>query len=161
MQQPRQLPFERERRYPNLHNNPGSYEVHSDETPHRDYNCAAWALEITDAVWWPHPLDPEYYWPPNVRRDDSLQAFIEGYGIFGFEVCDTPDYEVGFIKLAVFAEGDEPLHVARQLPDGRWTSKLGLRWEDIIHDDLNGVTRPDYGQPRLFMRKPIAQEEVG
>jgi len=101
----------------------------------------------------------EYYWPPGVLRDDSLQAFIEGYRVYGFEVCDTPDLEEGFIKIAIFAEGDEPLHVARQLPDGRWTSKLGLEWEDIIHNDLNGVVRDDYGTPRLFLRKPIDAEQ--
>lgn len=159
MQRRRRLPLSREEKYPNLHDNPESYEVHSEETPRRDYNCAAWALEITDAIWWPLPSAPEYYWPEGARRDDTLEAFAEGYRLYDFEICDTPDLEEGYIKIAVFADGDEPLHVARQLPDGRWTSKLGLTWEDIIHDNLEGVSRPDYGRPRLFMRKRVAEQE--
>lgn len=55
---------------------------------------------------------------------------------------------------------NEISHVARQLPDGRWTSKLGPD-EDIEHNDLHalegdvGVYPLCYGVVIRFMRRPI------
>ncbi|MGH7151714.1 MAG: DUF7689 domain-containing protein, partial [Planctomycetota bacterium] len=43
-------------------------------------------------------------------------------------------------------------HLARQIEDGRWTSKLGER-EDIVHA-LRGVEGGSYGRvARILMRK--------
>ena len=86
-----------------------------------------------------------------------MEAFVEGYGQYGFAVCDGPELEPGFEKIAVYAEGREPLHVARQLLDGRWTSKLGRQWEDIEHINLEDVVKDGYGEPVLFLRRPYAQ----
>ena len=49
--------------------------------------------------------------------------------------------------MAVFADPTGPTHAARQLADGRWSSKLGRR-EDIEHvlDALAGVDGDEYGQ---------------
>jgi len=63
--------------------------------------------------------------------------------------------EVGFEKVALFADAQGlPLHAARQLSDGRWTSKLGEQ-EDIEHAlrDLEGVA---YGNVALVMKRPLA-----
>ena len=54
--------------------------------------------------------------------------------------CDGQDLETDFDKIAVFANDQGiPTHAARQLPSGRWSSKLG-ELEDIEHDlrDLEG-----------------------
>jgi hypothetical protein len=134
---------------------PENYSAKSDES--RDYNCAAWVDGQNDAWWWPHPDWEEYYWPEGARRDNTLEAFIEGYGKLNFEVCDTPNLEQGYEKIAVYATGSEsPKHVALQLPDGRWTSKLG-NWEDVEHATLRDLAGGTYGQPRLFMRRPRQQ----
>ena len=51
----------------------------------------------------------------------------------------------------------EPKHAARQLPSGRWTSKLGFL-EDIEHalHDLEGT---EYGAVVLVMKRPIIAVE--
>src|SRR5262245_63628005 len=68
---------------------PQNHEITSE--PSRTYNCAAWAVHDTLALWWPLPLAdaPEYYWPDGARRDDTLESFIDGYGRLDppFEVC--------------------------------------------------------------------------
>ena len=48
------------------------------------------------------------------------------------------------------------MHAARQLSDGRWTSKLG-ELVDIEHPDLADVAGGIYGQPNLYMERRIAQ----
>ena len=56
------------------------------------------------------------------------------------ENCESGDLEVGFEKVAIYAQADgAPTHAARQLPDGTWTSKLGQE-VDIGHTDLQGVS---------------------
>ncbi len=121
------------------------------------YNCAAWAADDTNAKWWPDPEDPDYYWPEGARRDDSLESFIEGFGTLDYEPCADGTLEPAFAKIAVYATGDppEPTHVTRQLPDGRWTSKIGDR-EDVEHHTLRDIAAGLYGQPVLYMRRPRA-----
>ena len=134
--------------YPNLR--PGNYEVTSTDDP--DYNCAAWAVGDTEAKWWPLPGFSEYYWP-TPRRDDSVEAFIEGFGTLGYEICENLDFEPAYEKLAIFATASgEPQHVARQLDDGSWTSKLGA-WEDIRHLEVSSVECNWYGHIARIMRK--------
>jgi hypothetical protein len=43
-------------------------------------------------------------------------------------------------------------HAARQLPTGKWTSKLG-KAEDIEHDSPDDVAGGIYGEVVLFMRR--------
>ena len=140
-------------KFPNL--NATNYETTSPASS--DYNCAAWAARDDQVKWWPHPVLPEYYWP-TPRRDDSLDAFIEGFGALGYAACESPELESGYEKVAVFANADGPQHVARQLSTGRWTSKLG-ELEDINHSTLADVECDDYGRPVLFMRRPLAEQE--
>jgi hypothetical protein len=150
MQPPRRPP-RWETRHPNL--SPKNYIETSEASD--EYNCAGWAVNPADpGLWWPMPGQPEYYWPPGARRDNTLEAFVEGFGTLGYEVCDNADLEPGFEKIAVYAlHGDSPQHVALQLPDGRWTSKLGDD-EDIEHTTLHALTNGPYGRPELFMRRP-------
>lgn len=62
--------------------------------------------------------------------------------------------EVGVERVALFAGSDGfPTHAARQLPNGRWTSKIGFL-EDIEHDlyDLEGS---EYGAVVRIMRRSV------
>jgi hypothetical protein len=57
-----------------------------------------------------------------------------------------------FERVAVFVDGGgAPTHVARLLPSGRWSSKLG-EWIDIEHD-LSALEGPAYGRVASVMRR--------
>ena len=147
----RRLARNRELRFPLL--DADSYRVTSEATD--DYNCVGWAADDIDpGQWWPLPDAPEYFWPEGARRDETLDAFIEGFGIIGYAVCANGELEPGLEKVAVYAARGTPTHVARQLSDGRWTSKLG-EWEDIEHANLRDLSGGMYGQLELFMSRPI------
>lgn len=116
------------------------------------YNCIAWAAG-TDRRWWSHLLP--YYWPPNVAREETLEAYIGAFETLGYTVCETATPEGGYEKIALYAMPTrEPTHAARQLADGRWTSKLGSL-EDLTHrlEDLEGV---NYGRVTVILRRPIS-----
>ena len=95
-----------------------------------------------------------HFWPATVPREESLAAFQTLFAALGYIVCANAEYKVGFDRIAIYATEGVPTHAARQLPSGRWTSKLGLR-EDIEHDlqDLEGDA---YGRIALIMRRTRA-----
>lgn len=141
-----------ERDYPNLKS--AGYEITSFDTI--DYNCVAWAMEETDSWWWPNPED-ESYWLPNVPRQETIEAFIELFATVGYQVCENSDLEKDFQKIAIYVLKRKPTHVARQLNDGQWTSKLGSN-EDIIHHNLEGLEGKKYGQVTTIMKRKIKNE---
>lgn len=56
----------------------------------------------------------------------TLDAFIQAFQSIGYEVCASDNLEAGFQKLAIYADYTGKLtHAARQLLNGKWTSKLG------------------------------------
>jgi len=57
-------------------------------------------------------------------------------------------------KVVFFLEDDgSPLHFAKQLPDGRWSSKLG-RSNDITHNTLEDIAGQDaYGTRGLILKR--------
>jgi hypothetical protein len=87
------------------------------------FNCVAWAAGVVDAVWW--PADPDGYWPPGISDELTVAAMVAALGTVGYVSCAGGEPEPGFEKVAVYARSDVPTHVARQLADGRWSSKLG------------------------------------
>lgn len=99
----------------------------------RDYNCIAWAAGDSRKWWWPGPdLDKEY-WPTGVPREQTQIAFVAAFASLGYSICENDDVENGCEKIALFADDNgKPKHAARQLFNGRWTSKLG-KAEDIEH----------------------------
>jgi hypothetical protein len=102
------------------------------------------------------------FWPKGAERVETLAAFIAAYETLGFKVCDSGDAEAGFEKIAIFLKpAGTPAHAARQLANGRWTSKLGSD-QDIAHD-LRAVECRHYGQAKQFMRRPLGptNAEVG
>jgi hypothetical protein len=103
------------------------------------YNCVAWAAGDNRRWWWPDAADSSF-WPKQVRRVETLDAFVELFQHLGYRQCESDTFEPGVEKVALFGKSDgPPTHVARQRQDGTWTSKLG-RSEDIKHSvrDLEG-----------------------
>jgi len=130
------------------------FEITSPHT--EDYNCIAWAAGDTNRWWWPDKYF-QYYWPADAPRNESLQAFIETFEKMGYLICGNHDLEEGIEKICIYIRPDgTPTHAARQLENGKWTSKLG-RSEDIEHqiDSLDG---PSYGSVAVIMQRPFKTE---
>jgi hypothetical protein len=73
----------------------------------------------------------------------------------GFVICSDSAVELGFEKVAVYAIGPmEYTHTARQMPSGKWTSKLGV---DVLieHDTAEDVAEGAYGTLSQFMKRPL------
>jgi hypothetical protein len=139
-----------EARFPGLQASP--YRVTSPAT--RDYNCVAWAAGDTANWWWPDTDNDAAFWPPGVPREETVDAFVAAFATLGYAPAQGEEIEPGFEKVTLFAHGGVPTHAARQLPDGRWTSKLG-RLEDIEHD-VHAVSGEAYGAVVLVLKRPIA-----
>ncbi|MGH2412920.1 MAG: DUF7689 domain-containing protein [Microcystaceae cyanobacterium] len=141
-----------EKQFPKLSAN--EYALTSPDTI--DYNCVAWAAQSNEEWWWPDPMEQEY-WPDGVPREETLLAFIAAFRTIGYEICNDALLESGFQKIALYADAQNvPRHVARQLPNGEWTSKIG-QYEDIQHQTLNALTgdTPAYGAVVQVMKKEI------
>jgi len=114
----------------------------------------SWAAGDVTRWWWPVPQVKEVHWPPPAERSETLSSFRDAFASLGYKVCESADAEPNMEKIAIFA-ADTPTHVARQLPNGRWTSKLG-ELEDIEHDlhDLEGDV---YGRVVVIMRRAASE----
>ena len=134
--------------YPNLADE--NYQITSPDTI--DYNCVAWALEETQRWWWPDSFF-ESYWPPNIPREETIEAFQKLFQYFGYSICDAAILERDVNKIAIYLANNKPTHVARQLENGKWTSKLGSN-EDIEHDTLEGLEGKKYGKVVCIMKRP-------
>lgn len=69
-------------------------------------------------------------------------------------VCPDAVLEEGYEKVAIYASrGGEATHAARQLPNGRWTSKCG---ENIdIEHVLEGLEGPAYGEVAKILKREL------
>jgi hypothetical protein len=121
----------------------------------RQYNCIAWAAGNNSRWWWPDAADIGY-WPPNIPREETISAFIAAYALQGYVQCSDEALELGFEKIVLYGVrvGTDivPTHAARQLVDGRWTSKLG-NCEDIEHNTIEMLNGPRYGVPICFLKR--------
>ncbi len=133
--------------FPNLR--ASGYRVTSPKDA--SYNCVAWAAGDKSVIWWP---GPNRYWVRRVPYETSWEAFEAALGTIGFTRCADGAVVDSCEEVAIYAVGDVPKHVARQLPSGLWTSKLGLD-EDIGHV-LEGLICEDYGRPVLFLARPTS-----
>jgi hypothetical protein len=113
------------------------------------YNCIAWAAGEDRRWWWPSSFA---YWPRSIPRIVATPAFEAAYATLGYQPTDNGDIEEGIEKVALYASNGVPTHAARQLEDGRWTSKCGKN-VDMTHDvhDLEG---PVYGQVCRYLARP-------
>jgi hypothetical protein len=135
--------------FPNL--TAQNHKVTSRCTPR--YNCIAWAADEMSAPWWPTNGG---YWPEHTPRLLTPDAFILAFATKGYEECTDSEPEPRTEKVALYVnDRNIPQHMARQLRNGKWASKLGTL-EDIVHDTLLGVAGPPpiaYGQPKYYLRR--------
>ena len=114
------------------------------------YNCFAWAAGEANRMWMPTGA---LYWPPGVPLNRLVATVTQVYATLGFEPAADARLVPGLEKLALFTKGSTVEHVARQLPSGKWTSKLGYDGHDIEHT-LKGLTSAFYGAPTHFLARP-------
>jgi hypothetical protein len=119
--------------------------------PDEGYNCIAWAAEDTDRWWWPDPIEQQF-WPTDAPRIESVEAFVAAFALLGYiERADTTA-EANKQKVAIFVDQNgKPTHAARQLSNGRWTSKLG-RQVDIAHQ-LSALEGEQYGTVAVVLAR--------
>ena len=87
--------------------------------------------------------------------DNGLDAFVEVFRILGYDCCVDGTLEDGFEKVAIYQSPHGVVkHMARQLPTGRWTSKIG-QLEDIEHADPGGLEGLEYGAVVQYMRRAV------
>ena len=128
-----------------------SYQITS---PRDDrYNCIAFAAGDDQNWWWPDSagkmhglqvlLGPRR-WRSSAKR--SRRWVMSSAATIGWNPAMRKSRCLRWLGL--------PKHACRQLPNGRWASKLG-RSEDIEHA-LHDLTGTAYGKVVLFMKRPIA-----
>ena len=127
------------------------------------YNCIAWAAGDDSQWWWPSEGD---YWPEEVPRKTTIEAFIKAFTTLGYAVCPNGNHEPGYEKVAIYTNEGKPTHATRQLATGKWTSKNG-RGDDIEidspkHVEWDGKDIADgkevlrYGRIARYMRRRVA-----
>lgn len=125
------------------------------------YNCIAWAVEVDNKQFWPDnipDIDPEWAveWPAEIPNEETVEAFVAFFRLFGYELCEGPEFEAGFVKVVLFVDYQGvPTHASRQVPHNKkWTSKMGTDGVDIEHDDLSSIEGPAfYGTAKVYMKK--------
>ena len=127
------------------------WEIASPQDP--SYNCVAFALGDTSRWWWPFALPASStHWPPDVPRAETLEGFCAALEGMGFVPADGDALVAGVSKVALFAKGSRPSHIAVQRGDGRWASKLGTQW-DIVHP-LTALEGDEYGLVTNIYARP-------
>ena len=122
----------------------------------RRYNCLAWAAANNARWWWPDAMGIGY-WPPNVPREETVDAFLRAYGTLGYSQCADGSLELDIEKIVIYLDtSGTPTHAALQLQDGRWTSKMG-GYEDIEHATPEALSGPRYGKPSIYMSRARQQ----
>ena len=133
------------------------------------YQCVAWAACCTDHKWWPFH-HPEFYWPRGLQRI-TIQPFawappptpvdylVQGFLTLGYTRCDSRIFELGYQKVAIYANDYGATHMARQhFFSDVWLSKPGSL-EDIIHENLRdiegdmAVTAGTYGEVAQVLKR--------
>jgi hypothetical protein len=106
--------------------------------PTDQYNCVAW-VERDFAHWW----QPEFDWPNDLQcpppGEPDLPCYVSLFRRWGFEPCETDDFEPGFLKIAIYSKDGFFHHVAKQVPPIRWwSSKVGAA-HDFKHERLDAL----------------------
>ena len=140
--------------FPNLVG--ASYKITSPETSL--YNCIAFAAG-DEQNWW-QPIPPKYrnrikglFWPTN-DPDMTVENYVNAFRQLSYEVCDDGVFEQGYEKVVLYVENNQPTHMAKQLNDHLWVSKLGMLW-DIEHDTEHCLSIGVYGHIHLYMKRRL------
>lgn len=133
------------------------------------YNCIAWAIHDNQNWWEPDPMN-QYYWPEDVPRQYTIDAYTKAYESRGYETCDDFRVEPNYEKVALYKnESNTPTHASRQIDSNKWTSKLGASfdvehpffdvWVDLLLKPHNIVAQVasvfGYGKIAAIFRKRI------
>lgn len=132
-----------QRYFPNLQEKT-NFEFTSLRDP--NYNCVAWASEITE-TW-------EQCYDEHGDVLESAERYIQYFKDRGFTESASMDLENEVQKIAIYLDTatNKFRHVARQLKNGKWTSKLG-DWEDIQHDKPENLLGNLYGDKVVIFEK--------
>ena len=115
------------------------------------YNCIAFAANKTGHFWWPH--GQKTYWPEDIPRKETPNSFLKLFQSLGYTNCNNGSHEIGFEKIAIYATKDKKVtHAARQLPNGKWVSKLGIDI-DIEHETVENLEGPHYGEVVRYLKR--------
>lgn len=115
-----------------------------------NYNCAAWAVGIDNQ--WLEP-SPAGFWPLP-HQGVTLDAYELMFAHYGFAVCPDGKYDKALEKIVIYGDNvGNFLHVAKQLPGGKWASKLGAE-SDITHANPEILMSEAYGSPARYMARP-------
>lgn len=124
------------------------FSVTSPQDPR--YNCVAWAAGTDEGWWWP---GQDFHWPVEHADYEGLSVFVAAFNTLGYERCSDGTLEEGFEKIAIYQSNHGRIsHVARQLSNGRWTSKIGTL-EDIEHAAPNELEGDRYGVVVQYLRR--------
>jgi len=135
--------------FPNTAKSIASLSITSPRT--WKYNCVAWAVGMTDQ--WLEP-SPAGFWPI-AHEGNSVDAYVRMFNHYGFQDAEDGSREKGFEKIVLYADDAGVfLHVARQLPAGKWTSKIG-RESDVTHTSPDVLTSATYGKPVRYLKRPL------
>jgi hypothetical protein len=127
----------------------GNYTKTSDETIL--YNCVAYVLGEYDKIY--SSYEEEGIWIDGLEKTHTPKNYADFFKkIKGFEICKNADFDDKYEKIAIYGLEDEFLHVAIQLQNGKWSSKIG-EYEDIEHNSLKAVGGGRYGYPIIFMQR--------
>ena len=127
----------------------GDIVTDSEMTP--EYNCVGWALHLKRSVIWPDD-DQQHQWAPDLPRRPDKDIFCAFFEKMGFSECNDENFEQSREKIAIYSRGNEVLHVARQLRDGRWTSKLGPL-ADVLHPTALSISDGWFGVLAILMSR--------
>ncbi|WP_141700838.1 DUF7689 domain-containing protein [Methyloceanibacter superfactus] len=116
-----------------------------------NYNCLAWAVWRNNRVIWPDEKN-QWGWPLDLPREETVDSFRRFFIRAGFEDCPSGELEMGLEKVAIYTMMDIVTHVSRQLPSGRWTSKMASAL-DAEHTSPETLCGDGYWQVALYMRR--------
>lgn len=90
----------------------------------------------------------------------AVSAVEAVFRLRGYEPCDDGSLEADREKIAIYGDAlGMALHAARQMPSGRWTSKMG-DLADIEHDEPGEVESTLYGTIRSYMARQKTPDQI-
>jgi hypothetical protein len=122
------------------------------------YNRLSWALGITWTRYDPEPKCTRYFWFPGLPRkwdEPTIRLLFENHD---YSLAENSEFELGYEKVVFYSDDKAiPQHFARQLPNGKWTSKIG-DLNDIEHDTLECLVSPLYGRLGLVLKRRLQHD---
>ena len=120
----------------------------------QSYNCIAWAI-IRNNIW-VDAVEGNFdgiFWPDNIQKGYTYNHLIELFQNYEYVKCGSSSFEDGFMKVALYGDNQKWTHASRQLPNGNWTSKMGIL-EDIEHLTPHDLEGQGYGSVFQIMKRP-------